>query len=956
VAAESVEIEILATVSEAVNSLQTLEKVATKSADDISKSFDGIKTAAIAAVAVFAGKQVFDFFSDAIDKAVQTDEAMRKLESSLKSVGDFSQEAKKDFEDFSGELEKTSSFSDDVVLSQLALAKQLGLTNTDAKKLVQTAADLATVTGDSLETSFSELSKTLKGSAGAISNTIPELKKFTKEQLEAGAAIDYVADRLKGSALDSTNTYKGALNQLGVAFDDAQKAIGRTITQNPVVIAAIKGVTSVIESLGKVLEDSQEPIENFVSALVKIGAGVFAATVEIISTAIKVVSTFIEVMASGAVGISQAIVTIVDAFLSLESVRSTVEGVSNFISDFFTGTIDLVTQFITSIREIPGAATVFNRLGIDLDATIAKLEETSASFDGLLFDEKDFDKVKNGVNGIKTSLDNAQTSIGSVSASFTKTIDSFSDKYIDSALKIIGTDNDIAKSAKKAKEAQEEEGQAAVKASVEAAKEKAKQLEIEEKFKDKVKSFTEELTNRTLTEREKVQKQLEKDNEQIALFENNKVIKTNEAERLRNQALKSFSLKNNDLAEKDAEKRDALLERILSKELGNLTAIELAREKDLKNVEEYYKKQLISAEEAAKLNEVIVEESNKRILAAQTASYEDFTKGITTFTTSGLQGLAKSGVEAITNTILPGLGAAAGELFAFFSQSTDKFKEQLATLFSPEFFKNIAANLIELVKAFPGIVASLSSFIKDNAAQIIEDLITAIIAALPEIASGVTKAFISLSTDPQFLEAVGLAFANGIANGLKDLGGDISRAIKVGAVDISREFKQAFDLGSLGTSIKDAVIGGFNAAIDGIRQGMTDIANSFKDLFNIKIEAPSFGGGGGVLGDLGGAISSAFGFAEGGIIPTGFPNDTFPARLTSGEMVLPPNITSGLLGLIDQDTQATAPDNGMQTALLNKIYNALNNPQQVSTAITIDGRELANVILNLSRNNARLFA
>ena len=29
-------------------------------------------------------------------------------------------------------------------------------------------------------------------------------------------------------------------------------------------------------------------------------------------------------------------------------------------------------------------------------------------------------------------------------------------------------------------------------------------------------------------------------------------------------------------------------------------------------------------------------------------------------------------------------------------------------------------------------------------------------------------------------------------------------------------------------------------------------------------------------------------FAEGGIVPAGFPNDTYPALLTSGESVIPP--------------------------------------------------------------------
>jgi hypothetical protein len=58
-----------------------------------------------------------------------------------------------------------------------------------------------------------------------------------------------------------------------------------------------------------------------------------------------------------------------------------------------------------------------------------------------------------------------------------------------------------------------------------------------------------------------------------------------------------------------------------------------------------------------------------------------------------------------------------------------------------------------------------------------------------------------------------------------------------------------------------------------------------------------FGGGGGLFGKIGGALFGR-GMATGGVVPAGFPNDTYPALLTSGEMVVPkphplPNVTGG---------------------------------------------------------------
>lgn len=44
------------------------------------------------------------------------------------------------------------------------------------------------------------------------------------------------------------------------------------------------------------------------------------------------------------------------------------------------------------------------------------------------------------------------------------------------------------------------------------------------------------------------------------------------------------------------------------------------------------------------------------------------------------------------------------------------------------------------------------------------------------------------------------------------------------------------------------------------------------------------------------AVIRSQGMAEGGIVPSGYPNDSYPARLTSGEVVIPPNKLSSIQG------------------------------------------------------------
>lgn len=99
-------------------------------------------------------------------------------------------------------------------------------------------------------------------------------------------------------------------------------------------------------------------------------------------------------------------------------------------------------------------------------------------------------------------------------------------------------------------------------------------------------------------------------------------------------------------------------------------------------------------------------------------------------------------------------------------------------------------------------------------------------------------------------------------------------------------------------------------------------------------------------------LLSAPGLQNGGVIPSGFANDTFPARLSSGELVVPRDLTQRLEASIEREESGVSTD--ANTSLLNKILNELKKPQMVATKVQIDGTNLADVILELNRNNERL--
>jgi hypothetical protein len=179
-----------------------------------------------------------------IAEAEQEEKALNNLANALRRTGEFSNFAIQGFADFSDELARASAFTDDEIISQIALAKSLGATNEQAKQLVAGAANLSVVLGQDLGTSTEQLAKTLSGTAGRLTAFIPELKSLTKEQLLAGEAIDIVNKKFGGAAIGQLSTYSGATNQAGKAFDNLLEAAGNFVVKNPAVISTINLTTS----------------------------------------------------------------------------------------------------------------------------------------------------------------------------------------------------------------------------------------------------------------------------------------------------------------------------------------------------------------------------------------------------------------------------------------------------------------------------------------------------------------------------------------------------------------------------------------------------------------------------------------------------------------------------------------------------------------------------------------
>ena len=271
----------------------------------------------------------------------------------------------------------------------------------------------------------------------------------------------------------------------------------------------------------------------------------------------------------------------------------------------------------------------------------------------------------------------------------------------------------------------------------------------------------------------------------------------------------------------------------------------------------------------------------------------------------------------LADAFIPGIGPVVTEALSLLSKGPEATKQFIT----------------EFIKAVPDIVTAIAESIPVVVETLVDVLITQ--GGLVRIAEALLKAAITLI--PNVGIALARSFANAISLALNNL--NITDAV-------FNEEKLRNIFNNLGN--------GFVANIQsGISNLGANIANTFKNIFptpqwietlrglieDLKNANPFSGGDkGGVAGFIQnpvGTVRGALGkagikLADGGVVPPGFPNDTYPALLTSGETVIPP-----------AHPLPTSDGSGPSTQ------------QPVQVNLVIGQQQLASIILDLNRQGFR---
>lgn len=242
-------VDFFARFDTALKEFSGFQKNITGKVGDIEDRFSKMGGVLKLAFSAFATSKIVNALKDMIAEAVQSEKALKQLSGALKGAGDFSEQNIKSFQEQATALSKLSKFSDDAIITQFAVAKSFGVTNKEAVKLIKASIDLAAATGTELPTAVELLGKSLDGTAGKLNEMFPELRKFSAEQLAAGAAVDFLGEKFAGFASGEASSFDFAIQKVNKSFNDFEKISGEAITKSNFTIEVLNATGRAFDRL-----------------------------------------------------------------------------------------------------------------------------------------------------------------------------------------------------------------------------------------------------------------------------------------------------------------------------------------------------------------------------------------------------------------------------------------------------------------------------------------------------------------------------------------------------------------------------------------------------------------------------------------------------------------------------------------------------------------------------------
>lgn len=192
----------------------------------------------------------------------------------------------KHFMELADQLKENTTVEDELVISLARVGSTLDLTTAQIDKMIETAIDMAAVTGGSVEQAFQGLVNTLRGNARGAGDLAILLQDLTKEELEAGKGIDILNAKLKGLAKSEAGTSVGKIIIVMRELGDLGKDIGAILSAGLGLGTAGNDALETIKSIRKELESIKPVVIDVITFMRALITGLVTAIKSVDFTAL----------------------------------------------------------------------------------------------------------------------------------------------------------------------------------------------------------------------------------------------------------------------------------------------------------------------------------------------------------------------------------------------------------------------------------------------------------------------------------------------------------------------------------------------------------------------------------------------------------------------------------------------------------------------------------------------
>jgi hypothetical protein len=187
------------------------------------------------------------------------EDALESVKAALRANGDEVEMNTKKLAKFASEIQQVTVYGDELILKQIALQRNLGVSADKLEDAAKMTIGLAAATGKNIESLGQYVAMAMQGDFTMLRRYIPALRQTTDATEQLKIVTEFAANGFK-VAKDNALTTSGSIKQLSNSFGDLQESIGDVLVDLLGIKDNAGGAKNSIDALAKSITKNKDDI------------------------------------------------------------------------------------------------------------------------------------------------------------------------------------------------------------------------------------------------------------------------------------------------------------------------------------------------------------------------------------------------------------------------------------------------------------------------------------------------------------------------------------------------------------------------------------------------------------------------------------------------------------------------------------------------------------------------